>query len=136
MVTVKQSSSITEHHSCLHAKEKDAELSPCSSCHCSTQITQFLTCNFYVPVAFPMPRNKGSEKTFCIQSLVLQTIPPSGFVPHFKMSLGRSKMFAVCKITENKVGSECKCCALIFMGRGTSRLNPACPRPKPCNAYL
>lgn len=108
VMTVKQSSSIIEHHSCLHTKEEDAVLSPCNTCHCSTEIFQFLTCNLYVPVAFPIPRNKASERTFCIQSLVLQTIPPSGFVPHFKVALGRSKMFAAFRMKENKVGSECK----------------------------
>lgn len=120
----------------LRKRRLDAMLSPCSTYHRSTEIVWFPTVNACVPVAFPIRRNRGSERTFCIQSLVLQTIPPSRFVPHFKVALGKSKLFAVCKIKENKVGSECKCCAPVCLGRGTPKLNPACPRPKACNAYL
>lgn len=89
-----------------------------------------------MPVAFPIPRNRVSERTFCIQFLVLQAIPLSGFVPHFKVALGKMKLFAICKIKEDKVGSEFKCCAAVCLGKDTPKLNPTCPRPKPCNGYL
>jgi len=115
--------------SLLRKRHLDAVLSPRNTYHRSAEIG-------FLPAAFPVRRNRGSERAFCIQPLVLQAMPPSGFVPHSGVALSESKLFAVCKIKDNKVGSELKCCAPVCLGRGAPRLNPACPRPKPCDADL
>lgn len=79
----------------LRKRHLDAILSCYNTCHCSTEILWSPTCNLFIPVAFPMHRKKELERILYVQSLVSQTILPSGFVLHFKVDLSKSNMFAV-----------------------------------------